>query len=92
MLHESLNARLYYFDVDVENLDPEMTGVRSIAVVGSAELTEQGLNNQLRVGETADEELNYEIAEDDMDGAMEFCLELTGRSVDLGTYILQRNL
>jgi len=92
LLHERLNARLYYFEVDVENLDREMTEVRSIAVVGSAELTEHGLNNQLPSGEEPDEELNYEIADDDMDGAMEFCLELIGRSVNLGTYILQRNL
>jgi hypothetical protein len=92
LLHKRLNARLYYFEVDVENLDREMTRVRSIAVVGSAELTDKGLNSQLREGEEADEELSYEISEEDLDGAMEFCLDLSGEAVDLNTYLQQRNL
>ena len=69
-----------------------MSYIRSMAVVGSAELTERGLNYQLPDGETADEELSYEIAEGDVDGAVEFCLELTGESVDLTTHAQRRNI
>lgn len=92
LLHERLNARLYYFEVDAARLDTEMTNVRSVAIVGSAELTERSLNHQLPEGQTADEELSYEIAEDDVDGAMEFCLELTGEAVDLTTHAQRRNI
>lgn len=92
LFHSRLNARLYYFEVDEAKLDPELSNVKSIAVVGSAELTEAGLNQQPAQGETADEELCYEIGEDDIDGAMEFCLELTDGTIDLQGYLAQRNL
>lgn len=92
LFHDKLNARLYYFEVDTDQLDSEMSKVRSIAVVGSAELTERGLNQQLPEGEAPDEELCYEIAEEDIEGAMEFCLELTDGTIDLAGYLMQRNL
>ena len=87
LLHERVNARLYLFEVDSEKLDPEIAHVRSIAIVGSAELNEKGLNFQLPDGQTADEELCYEIADNDIEGAMEFCIELTDGTVDFDTYI-----
>jgi hypothetical protein len=89
--HDRLSARLYYFEVDEEQLDPELKNVRSIAIVGSAELTERGLNQQLPEGQEADEELCYEVEEEDVEGAMEFCLELTDGTVDFGTYIAMRH-
>ena len=88
--HDRLNARLYYFEVDEAQLDPELGHVRSVAIVGSAELTETGLNQQLAEGQLANEELCYEIAEDDVEGAMEFCLELTDATVDFDNYAAKR--
>lgn len=92
MFHERLNARLYYFEVNEDQLDRELSHIRTIAIIGSAELTEAGLNAQLPEGKTADEELCYEIAEDDVEGAIEFCLELTDETVDFRTYVATLNV
>lgn len=92
LFHEKLNARLYYFEVDEKQLDPELAHIRSIAVVGSAELTELGLNQNLSDREVAQEELCYEIADDDIEGAMEFCLDLTSDAIDFTGYVARRNL
>lgn len=92
LFHEKLNARLYYFEVDEKQLDPELAHIRSIAVIGSAELTEHGLNQNLPQGELADEELCYEVADDDIEGAIEFCLDLTNETIDFTGYVARRNL
>jgi hypothetical protein len=84
LVHEGINARLFYFEVDRNQLDPELSYLRDIAIIGSAELTEKGLN--LQSDEASDEELCYEIADDDLDGSMEFMLRLTDDSSSLETY------
>lgn len=90
--HDRLNARLYYFEVNDQQLDRELSHIRTMAIVGSAELTERGLNYQIADGSAADEELCYEIGEDDIDGAMEFCLDLADTTVDFSTYVAQRHI
>ncbi len=96
--HEQLNSRLYYFEVDAKQLDSEMSHVKSIGIVGSSELTEKSLNIvPSRAGEeyclpdSVSEELCYEISEDDLEGAMEYCLDLASSTIDFETYIAQLN-
>lgn len=84
LLHETVNARLYYFEVDAEKLDAELKHIKSTAIIGSAELTAAGLNQP--AGERASEELSYEILKDDLDGALEFCLHLSDAAPDITTY------
>ncbi|WGD54164.1 hypothetical protein QA641_09860 [Bradyrhizobium sp. CB1650] len=89
LIHEKINARLFHFEVDKSKLDRELQHVRDIAIIGSSELTEKGLSLQ---GSDPDEELCYEISEDDLDGSMEFFLRLSDEAVDLQTYIARRQL
>lgn len=95
-LHSNLNARLYYFEVDSKRLDSELAHIKSIAIIGSAELTESGFNyvgsGAQQIISSVTEELCYEIAESDIEGAMEFCLELTDATVDFDTFIAQRHI
>lgn len=94
-LHSNLNARLYYFEVDDKQLDRELSHIKSMAIIGSAELTESSFNFPAPGGmaeKIVSEELCYEIAEDDIEGAMEFCLELTDATVDFDTFIAQRHI
>jgi hypothetical protein len=85
LIHERINARLFYFEIDREQLDPELSHLQNIAIIGSAELTERGLN--LHLEDKPDEELCYEIASDDLDGSMEFFFRLASDSVDLQTHV-----
>jgi hypothetical protein len=86
LVHQHVNARLFYFEVNSERIHPDLSHHKSIALIGSAELTPKGLNTGL-VGEEPDEELCYEIAFDDLDGSYEFVLHLTDRALDLETYV-----
>lgn len=84
LLHETVNARLYYFEIDAEKLDNELKHIESAAIIGSAELTAAGLNQPAE--ESASEELSYEILKDDLDGSFEFCLHLSTSAPDIETY------
>ena len=85
LIHQRINARLLLFEVNEEQLDAEMTHVRSIGVIGSSELTEAGLgladDNELA------EELCYEIASDDLDGSNEYLLKLANDALPLDAHL-----
>ncbi|WP_320195587.1 hypothetical protein RMR10_001450 [Agrobacterium rosae] len=86
LIHPNLNARLYIFEVDKNNRQPEFDHHASAALIGSAELTRAGLN----VGELpvpSKEELCYEIDSSDIDGALHFSLHLLDGSEDLETHL-----
>ncbi len=90
LLHEHLNARLYYFEVNPDKLDKELQHIESLAVIGSSELTASALN--FPPGAQVDEELCYEIEKDDLDGTLEFFLHLVDAAPDLTTYVATQAL
>lgn len=91
LIHPRLNARLIYFEVDHAQLHPDLSHYRSMAVVGSAELTQRGLNINIADAEP-EEELCYEIEESDLDGAYEFIMHLNDNTTDLETYVTANGL
>lgn len=85
LVHRKINARLFLFEVDRDRLDREMAHLGSIAVVGSSELTEEGLG--LAGSSEGHEELCYEVASDDLDGSMEFLVKLAGDALSLEDHL-----
>ena len=85
LIHQRINARLLLFEVNEEQLDAEMTHVRSIGVIGSSELTEAGLG--LADDSELAEELCYEIASDDLDGSNEYLLKLANDALPLDAHL-----
>jgi hypothetical protein len=84
LIHETVNARIFCFEVDQDQVSDVMGNPRSLAVVGSAELTDDGLNVGSRT--PCSEELCYEISEDDLDGSTEFILYLVDKSTPFDSY------
>ena len=78
--HETLNAKLYLFEVS-ENATALNGGktVSNIAVIGSADLTEHGMG----FAEPALEELCYELPQGAYEHAFDFVLQLVHDSKDL---------
>lgn len=85
LLHSSLNTRLLVFEVDRERLDSEMTHVQSIGIVGSSELTEEGIGEANP--DSVKEELCYVIESDDLDGSSDYLLTLVDKSVSLEAHV-----
>jgi hypothetical protein len=81
LFHDELNAKLYMFDVDKDNLTKEQKDAQNIAIIGSADLTNKRLN--LNWPHSTDEELCYEISKDDMDDAYSYVLEISSQSYNL---------
>lgn len=84
LIHETVNARLFCFEVDQDQVSNAMGNPRSLAVVGSAEVTEAGLN--IGNADPCDEELCYEINEDDLHGSNEFIFHLVDKAVPFDVY------
>lgn len=87
LIHETVNARLFCFEVDQEQVSKANGNPRSLAVVGSAEATETGLN--IAGANPCDEELCYEINEDDLQGSTEFIFHLLDKAVPFDVYRAQ---
>jgi hypothetical protein len=84
LIHETVNARLFCFEVDREQLSDATGDKRSIAVVGSAEITNESLN--ISSASPCEEELCYEIGEDDFDGSHQFIYHLVDAAVPFAVY------
>ncbi len=85
LLHSSLNTRLLVFEVDRERLDSEMTHIQSIGIVGSSELTEEGIG--VASPDSVKDELCYVIESDDLDGSLDYLLTLVDKSVGLEAHV-----
>lgn len=90
LVHTELNVRLLLFEVARERLDREMQHIDSVAIIGSAELTEAGLGDS-STGQSR-EELCYQVGADDLDGSSHFILRLADKAFDLETHIRSSNL
>ncbi|NZA27727.1 hypothetical protein H0E84_15205 [Luteimonas sp. SJ-92] len=89
LVHPELNVRFLLFEVDHSNLDQEMRHIDSIAIIGSAELTQAGLGDG--AAGAIKEELCYQIGPDDLDGSSHFILHLADKALDLETHIRRSN-
>lgn len=84
LFHERLHAKLYIFEVDKERLGHYQQDKSSVAIVGSANMTETGWNLKRKL--ESQEELCVEVDESDIDPAIEFSCYLANAATDLVTY------
>jgi hypothetical protein len=79
LFRPDLHAKVYLFQVDGAR---KRERDRSIALLGSANLTESGLGYAVR----PTEELCYELPEDEFDTALEFVIYLQLQALDVATF------
>lgn len=87
LIHDELNVRLLISEIDTSALDKDLAHVTSSALIGSSDLSSEGLGE----GGKGPEELTYEIPHGDLPGAEEFVLQLIDSTKKLDHYIAMKS-